>query len=318
MQFPGLINGCTIDWFMPWPEDALVAVSSKFIGDFEMRCTDETRRHLQGMMAHVHVFVTAACREYFEKFRRNVYVTPKSYLSFISSYKDLYRRKLEYVQGLASSINVGLAKMFEAKKDVNVMKKQLEVKNKELEVASKEAEVLLKNISINTALAEKEKNKVAVIVDGVTKKANEIAAVKSDAERDLEAAKPALEAAVSALNSIKEKDIQGLKALKNPPDVIKRIFDCVLMLRYKDVDKVTWQEVKGAMVIGGSYGEAIKMMSDSNFLNALLSFPKEQINDETVELLQPYFAAPDFNYDSARKASGNVAGLCSWAQAMCT
>ena len=72
---------------------------------------------------------------------------------------------------------------------------------------------------------------VAVIVDGVTKKAAEIATVKDDAERDLAAAKPALDAALSALNSITQKDIVGLKALKNPPDVVKRIFDCVLLLR---------------------------------------------------------------------------------------
>lgn len=39
---------------------------------------------------------------------------------------------------------------------------------------------------------------------------------------------------------------------------------------------------------------------------------------QTVELLAPYFAAPDFNYDAARKASGAVAGLCNWAEAMCT
>lgn len=32
---------------------------------------------------------------------------------------------------------------------------------------------------------------------------------------------------------------------------------------------------------------------------------------------QPYFAAPDFNYESAKKASGNVAGLCNWAESMC-
>jgi hypothetical protein len=64
------------------------------------------------------------------------------------------------------------------------------------------------------------------------------------------------------------------------------------------------------MVICGAYDVAVKMMSDSGFLSALLNFPKEQINDETVELLQPYFAAPDFNYESARKASGNVAGGC--------
>lgn len=60
------------------------------------------------------------------------------------------------------------------------------------------------------------------------------------------------------------------------------------------------------------------MMGDTAFLSALMNFPKEQITDETVELLQPYFQAPDFNFDSAKKASGNVAGLCNWAAAMCT
>ena len=60
------------------------------------------------------------------------------------------------------------------------------------------------------------------------------------------------------------------------------------------------------------------MMGDTSFLNALMNFPKEQITDETVELLQPYFQAPDFNFESAKKASGNVAGLCNWAEAMCT
>ena len=56
--------------------------------------------------------------------------------------------------------------------------------------------------------------------------------MKDDAERDLAQAQPALDAALSALNSITPKDINGLKALKNPPDVIKRIFDCVLLLRW--------------------------------------------------------------------------------------
>lgn len=28
MQFPGLINGCTIDWFLPWPEEALTSGES--------------------------------------------------------------------------------------------------------------------------------------------------------------------------------------------------------------------------------------------------------------------------------------------------
>ena len=40
LQFPGLINGTTIDWFLPWPEQALVSVAAKFLDNFEMACPD--------------------------------------------------------------------------------------------------------------------------------------------------------------------------------------------------------------------------------------------------------------------------------------
>ena len=48
------------------------------------------------------------------------------------------------------------------------MQGELAVKNVELAIASQEAEKLLKDISANTALAEVEKGKVAVIVDQVS------------------------------------------------------------------------------------------------------------------------------------------------------
>ena len=127
--------------------------------------------------------------------------------------------------------------------------------------------------------------------------------MKAEAEADLQAAQPALEAALSALNSVTSKDIVSLKALKSPPDVIKRIMDCVLLLRHFPVNKATWQDVKGAKVLAASYEESTKMMADMNFLQSLLTFPKDSINDETVELLKVRQTSmgPDCFFTAARQ-----------------
>jgi len=44
--------------------------------------------------------------------------------------------------------------------------------------------------------------------------------------------------------------------------------------------------IKDIQVIEATYSESLKMMNDMNFLQSLLNFPKDEINDETVELLE--------------------------------
>jgi hypothetical protein len=139
---------------------------------------------------------------------------------------------------------------------------------------------------------------------------------KTVAELDL-AAKQTLDLAAKQMDGITPKDIQGLKALKSPPEIIQRIMDAVLILLQKPLDPVVVVEGKVCPVYAASYENAmLYLLGQSNFLDMLRTFPKENINDETVELLQPYLDFPDFSVVSAAKASGSMAGLCAWCAAM--
>ena len=373
-QFPAIFSKCTVDWFLPWPADALAAVADAALaagfpggaaggaaaaeeeeeeeeaaeggasqaaagstpddnddngGDADddagapspspsspsassppshepklrMACSRKVRRALPRLAASVHAAVGSLCDELRSSRNRSAHVTPRSYLNFLDGFVSLYASRLASAREQEASVRAGLAKMAQAKLDVAEMRTELSAKEKELAAAGEAAEALLADISASTAAAEREKAAVQAIVESVTAQAEAIAAVKDGAARDLAAAKPALDAALAALSSITPKDIGALKALKNPPDVIKRIFDCVLLLRRFSVARVSWQVVKGSAVICGDYEAAVRMMGDTQFLSALVNFPKEAITDETVELLQPYFAAPDFNYESAKKVS---------------
>ena len=51
--------------------------------------------------------VSEICIEYFQRYRRQTHVTPKSYLSFLSGYKKIYGQKKDEIDVLAERMNTG-------------------------------------------------------------------------------------------------------------------------------------------------------------------------------------------------------------------
>ncbi|XP_045150713.1 dynein axonemal heavy chain 8 [Echinops telfairi] len=226
---------------------------------------------------------------------------------------------LEYLNNLLSSgeeKQYSLDKLMEASESVAKLSQELAVKEKELAVASVKADEVLAEVTVSAQASAKVKNEVQEVKDKAQKIVDEIDTEKVKAESKLEAAKPALEEAEAALNTIKPNDIATVRKLAKPPHLIMRIMDCVLLLFQKKIDPVTMDPEKPCCK--PSWSESLKLMSATGFLFSLQQFPKDTINEETVELLQPYFSMDDYSFESAKKVCGNVAGLLSWTLAMAT
>ncbi|XP_019488822.1 PREDICTED: dynein heavy chain 8, axonemal, partial [Hipposideros armiger] len=316
LKFPGLISGCTMDWFSRWPKEALVAVASYFLSGYSIVCSSETKRQVVETMGLFHDMVSESCESYFQRYRRRTHVTPKSYLSFVNGYKNIYAEKLKYINEQAERMDIGLDKLMEASESVAKLSQDLAVKEKELAVASMKTDEVLAEVIVSAQASAQVKNEVQEVKDKAQKIVDEIDSEKVKAESKLEAAKPALEEAEAALNTIKPNDIATVRKLAKPPHLIMRIMDCTLLLLQKKIDPVTMDPEKPCCK--PSWGESLKLMSAPGFLSSLQHFPKDTINEETIELLEPYFDMDDYTFESAKKVCGNVAGLLSWTRAMAT
>uniref|UniRef100_A0A1I8HIQ5 DHC_N1 domain-containing protein n=2 Tax=Macrostomum lignano TaxID=282301 RepID=A0A1I8HIQ5_9PLAT len=314
-SLPGTALGCTVDWYRPWPRPALISVSRHFLASRRVEFGDDLEDSVVAAMAQFQVAAAEVADEQLRKCGRRGDATTQAFLGFAAAFADVYSSRRDELDLRASRMDTGLRKLLDAAGSVGGLARDLSAKEAALVDISRVADEALKELTETASTMQEIREQVDVVRERAQSLVEAMDVDREIAEEKLEAAKPALEEAETALQTLKPADISTVKKLAKPPHLIMRIMDCVLLLFRRHIDPVTMDPEKNC--IKPSWSEALKLLS-GDFLGALLNFPKDTINGETAELLQPYFEMEDYTMETARKVSGNVAGLCAWTQAMAT
>ena len=228
-KFPALVNCSVIDWFHPWPEDALFSVAEKFLAEVEM-ATDEIRAGITKFMPYSFKIVNQYSEKILDQERRYVYTTPKSFLELIKLFKVMYNKKEGELAKSLDTYESGVLKLTETGEVVAKLEEDLKIMSVEVEAKKKSADEQATIVGAEKAKVEVENEKAEAESVVVNKIKVDVEKLVREAKESLDKAEPLVAKAEAALAGLDINDFRNLKALKKPPEAINETFTCVLHL----------------------------------------------------------------------------------------
>ncbi|KAK3571583.1 hypothetical protein QTP86_014552, partial [Hemibagrus guttatus] len=313
-MFPSLINCCTIDWFQAWPTDALEMVANKFLEDMDLE--NQIRTEVVEMCKTFQESVQKLSELYYSQLRRHNYVTPASYLELILTFKTLLKAKRNEVDTFRNRYVIGLDKLDFASSQVAVMQQELTALQPELIRSSAETNEMMLKIEKETLEVDGKKKLVAADEKVANEAAAAAKAIKDECEGDLAEAMPALEAALSALDTLKPSDITVVKSMLNPPGPVKLVLESICVMTGIRPERKPDPGGSGKM-IEDYWGPSKKLLGDLKFLESLKAFDKDNIPAANIKKIREKFIDnPDFQPALIKNVSSACEGLCKWVRAM--
>ena len=301
-QFPSIINCCTIDWYNPWPSEALYSVAHRQYSADEARLG--IADHLDAlclMSVEIHTTVSTASEDFYAEWRRRNYTTPTSYLDLVKTYKEMLGYQRGIVPKKISRYQGGLKRLQETNEMVDDLKATLIKLRPEIDKKEAETQVMVVDLEKQQKVAA-EHEKVTSAEEAESQKlfAN-VAAIKADCEAKLNEAMPIYREAISALDTLDRGDITEMKAYASPAEEIVLVVSAVCLLCGR---KETWDEGK-------------KLMNNPNdFINTLKNYDKDNIKDNLLKKLKKYTEDPRFEPEKIARKSNAAKSICMWARAL--
>ena len=245
-KFPAIVNATTIDWYQPWPEDALFSVAKeKLEKELEDEIMDKDYKdNLIAFMPYSFKIVGEQAKIMNEVERRYTYITPKSFLELLKLFVSMYKSQLETIMTNQMALKQGLSKLLEAQQTISALEEELSVKSVEITAIKIEAAANDKVAREQAAIVGAEAAKANSEQEIVTEMKARIEEESRICQEELAELLPLMRNAEELASKITKEDIKAVRAIANsPPKTATDISIAVYIMLAGQVDDLIAIEV---------------------------------------------------------------------------
>jgi len=302
-MYPALINCCTINWFPPWPEEALTQVASQFLDDTKLKELNLDKKILDVLpevFCKLHTCASELSTKMMEQMKRANYITPTKYLDLVQTYKILIAEKTIDIGSLKQKLSNGLGKLEATAEQVAGLEVTLKESSRIVDIESEKCEKLANVIAEQQREAAAKKAKVEQESLKSKDDVERCSAIEAKATAALAEATPALENAEKALAKLNKKAITEVKSYAKPPPMVEKVMRAVMLLLGKEQ----------------SWASAKKEMGNPNFVDMLKLYDKDNIKHNVLKKAEKFTNDATFKPEIVGKISAAAGAMCDWVCAL--
>jgi dynein heavy chain len=303
-NFPGLISNTTIDWFFPWPAEALESVAKVYIKTLNLE--EEKFNRVVAHFVGVHLSMPEYSRKYELTTKRKVFNTPKNYLDFLKCYLTNLDKSREIYEKKIKEYDQGLEMLAEATEEITKLQAIIAHDNEIVKAEQENVNKLLHEVKEKRKIADEKKAVAKVKEEQLTIKQIEIAEKQALATKLKASKEPELIAAKEKVKNINMKNLQEVTSFNNPNKAIEKVGE---LLQILDVNsKCDWKNP--------TWGSTVMALKESSIKNDLMEYPIENATDQQIK--RAIAKTDEINTflggKSLDKISAAIETIFSWAQ----
>jgi dynein heavy chain len=275
-KFPALINCCTLNWFINWPQEALISCCKRAFQNFPY--DEKVKETFVSLSTNAHRDLEELTIRYFSELSRKVYVTPKSFLDMIGLLLNLVGQKKDEMDKKICKFKDGVEKLEITHANIQTLEKQLTILEPEITKKETESQDAYKRANVEKEKAEaksyevREKSaQVAKLQAELRQKTQKVESKKNEIETNLS------ETWEEIQNELTADNLLRLQKTTNLGDKRKIILQAAVhLLRGKKID---------------AQNEILNVLSNEK--KRILDFQKEidedKVNEAVMKQFQTYY-----------------------------